>query len=101
MRKEAGAYYHTRCPECGYELAIGWLTDQPQPMLGSDVNKVILSTRDEVQGMVFEPQVCGCGKTRLSLHPEAHRAVLEWDTATEPKWICAIRWGSLRDLAQQ
>jgi len=100
MRKEAGSYYYTKCLECGGELAAGWLSDEPQPTLAGEPGKIITASRDE-QGVVSEPQVCGCGKTRLYFDPKTGRGVVEWDTAQEPRWQAAIRWGSLRDMARQ
>ncbi len=96
-RKEWGPMYTACCPECGSELTVGWIPDGPasQPALRDPTKRRPASVN--VQGMTTETQTCDCGKVTLSLHPEAHRGVVEWSTAEEPLVGSTTTHGSLRD----
>lgn len=98
-RKEVGTVHYTACPGCQDELAVGWVGDRPVPMLKDPAKRATYAP--DAQGMVVGPVGCGCGKTRLSLHPGAPgRAVVEWSTAEEPQLASTTVHGNPRDLAR-
>lgn len=98
-RKELGAVHYTRCPACHDELAVGWLGDRAVPFLAEAAKRATYAP--DRQGMVLGPVGCGCGATRIQLHPEAPgRVIIEWTTSEEPVVAAQAVHGSLRDLAR-